>query len=252
VGGAIGSEISLGDIDDDGYLEILFCGDNRIYAYNYNGTPVGNFPIIVNRMIPTGIIKSSPALADLDGDGKMEIFIGTPNGELAGFNLNGDRLDNFPKSTGGSVSAPVVFARSGSTAAILALTDRGGITAFALPTPSKIEWNTIYGSPRNYGSYVRSMPTPTPIAEAIGYLYNYPNPASGLTTIRFAVRESGEVTMQFFNVAGDLVFNTRLAAIAGTDNELPFDCSRLASGVYFCQLETLSGDRKQCTVAIVK
>ena len=49
VGGPIGSEISVGDIDDDGYVEILFCGDNRIYAYNHNGTPVSNFPIIVNR-----------------------------------------------------------------------------------------------------------------------------------------------------------------------------------------------------------
>ncbi|MCX6831187.1 MAG: FG-GAP-like repeat-containing protein [candidate division Zixibacteria bacterium] len=252
VGGAIGSEISLGDINDDGYLEILFCGDNRIYAYNYNGTPVSNFPIIVNRVIPTGIIESSPALADVDGDGKMEVFVGTHNGELAGFNLNGDRLDNFPKSTGGSISAPVVFARGGSTAAIFALTDGGGITAWAMPTPSKIEWNTIYGSPRNFGSYERPLPTPPRIAEAIGYVYNYPNPASVRTTIRFAVRESGEVTMKFFNVAGDLVFDTRVAAIAGTDNELPFDCSRLASGVYFCQLETPSGDRKHCTVAIVK
>ncbi|TFH65952.1 MAG: T9SS type A sorting domain-containing protein [Candidatus Zixiibacteriota bacterium] len=252
VGGAIGSEISLGDINDDGYLKILFCGDNLIYAYNRNGTPVSNFPIVVNRMIPTGIIKSSPALADIDGDDKMEIFVGTPTGELAGFNLNGDRLENFPKSTGGSISAPVVFARGGATAAIFALTDEGGITAFAMPTPSKIAWNTIYGSPRNFGSYERPLPTPTPIAEAIGYVYNYPNPASGRTTIRFAVRESGEVTMKFFNVAGDLVFDTRVTAIAGTDNELPFDCSRLASGVYFCQLETLSGDRKHCTVAIVK
>jgi hypothetical protein len=168
------------------------------------------------------------------------------------FGLNGDRLDNFPKSTGGSISAPVVFALGGSTAAILALTDQGGIVAFAMPMPSRIEWNTIYGSPRNFGSYVRPLPMPTPIAEAIGYLYNYPNPASDQTTIRFAVRESGEVTMKFFNVAGDLVFDTRVTAIAGTDNEFPFDCAQLASGVYFCQLETPTGDRKHCTVAIVK
>jgi M6 family metalloprotease-like protein len=77
VGGTIASEISLGDVDDDGNIEVFFCGDNRIYAYNYNGTPVSNFPIIVNRVIPTGIIQSSPVLADVDGDGRMEIFIWT-------------------------------------------------------------------------------------------------------------------------------------------------------------------------------
>jgi M6 family metalloprotease-like protein len=253
IGGVVGSEMSVGDIDGDGYLEILFCGDNRIYAYNHNGSLVSNFPIIVNRIIPAGIIKSSPMLADIDGDGKMEIFVGTPNGELAGFNLNGDRIENFPKSTGGSISTPVVFARGGgSTSAIFALTNEGGITAFAMPTPSKIEWNTIYGNPRNFGSYERPLPTPTPIAEAIGYVYNYPNPAADKTTIRFSVRESGDVKMEFFNVAGDLVFDTHVAAIANTDNEFRFDCSRLAPGVYFCQLETPSGDRKHCTVAIVK
>ncbi len=252
VGGAIGSEIAVGDLEGDGYLEILFCGDNRIYAYNHNGTPVTNFPITVNRLIPTGVIESSPLLMDISDDDRMEVFVGTPNGELAGFDLNGDRLPDFPKSVGGSISTPPVLVRSGSSAAILALSDDGAITACAVSTPGKIEWNTIYGSPRNFGSYVHSLPSPTPIAEAIGYVYNYPNPASERTTIRFAVRESGEVKVRFYNVAGDLVFDTRVDAMAGTDNELPFDCSQLASGVYFCQLETSSGDRKHCAVAVLK
>ena len=77
-----------------------------------------------------------------------------------------------------------------------------------MPMSQKVEWNTIYGNPRNFGSYVRSLPTPTPIAEAIGYVYNYPNPAGDKTTIRFSVRESGNVTLKFYNVAGDLVFDT--------------------------------------------
>ena len=55
-------------------------------------------------------------LADIDGDDKMEIFVGTSNGEIVGFNLNGDRLDKFPKSTVGRIEAPVVFARGDSTA----------------------------------------------------------------------------------------------------------------------------------------
>jgi hypothetical protein len=252
VGGPIGSEISLGDIDNDGYVEILFCGDNRIYAYNHNGTPVGDFPITVNAAIPAGLMRSNPMLADIDGDDKMEIFAATPNGEIVGFNLRGDRLGNYPKAAGGNVEAPVVLAVRDQNAGLFALSREGEINAFTVPVPHKVEWNTIYGNPRNFGSYVRSLPTPTPIADAIGYLYNYPNPAGDMTTIRFSVRESGNVTLRFFNVAGDKVYDTRMAATAGADNEAPFDCSQLASGVYFCQLETQAGDRRHCTVAVVR
>lgn len=252
VGGPIYSEISLGDIDNNGYVEILFCGDNLIYAYNYNGSPVTNFPMVVNRNIPAGPITCNPTLVDIDSDGKMEIFVATQNGEVVGLNQSGDRLENFPKAAGGSVESPVSFARSGDSTAIVAVSKAGEINAFSAASSPERAWNAIYGNAQNLGSYLRPLPAPKTIDAAIGYVYNYPNPASDHTTIRFSLRESGDVKIKFYDVAGDLVFDSRITGVGGMDNEYHLDCSQLASGVYFCQLETELGDRKHCSVAIVK
>ena len=252
IGGPIFSGVALGDIDNSGNVAIVFCGDNRIYAYNPNGIPVTNFPIIVNGQNSAGAVASVPTLTDVNGDGKMEIFLGTHNGEIIGVDQNGNRLPNFPKSAGGTIDDPVVFAHSGVSGAIFAISDEGTISAFTSAVPAKVDWNTAYGSAQNLGSFVKSLPTPQPIADPIGYVYNYPNPASDQTTIRFSVKETGDVVIKFYNIAGDLVYNSKMNGIAGIDNEYHMDCTQLSSGVYFCQLETGSGDRKHCTVAIVK
>lgn len=252
VGGPIFSEISLGDINNDGHVEILFCGDNLIYAYNYNGTPVEDFPIIVNPANPAGPLRSSPTLVDIDANGVMEIFVGTANGELSGFDIKGHRLENFPRAAGGNIDSPIAIARTVTAGLALAQSREGEISAFSIARAQDRDWNTQYGGVNNTGSYTRGLPAIKVSEEAISYVYNYPNPAADQTTIRFALRQSGMVSLKFYNTAGDLVLESSVAAIAGTDNEHLVDTSKLAAGVYFCQLETDSGDRKHCSIAILK
>jgi hypothetical protein len=146
----------------------------------------------------------------------------------------------------------VIIARNQSQAAIFSLSREGEVTAYAVSAPHKYEWNSLYGGGLNTGSYVRTLPAIQVPDEAIGYLYNYPNPAVDHTTIRFSLRESGTVKLRFYNTAGDLVLESTADAVAGTDTEHLVDTSRLASGVYFCQLETNSGDRKHCSIAVLK
>ena len=252
VGGPVFSEIALGDINNDGDVEMMFCGDNLIYAYNANGTAVENFPFKVNAAHPVGPLRSSPTLADLDGDGVMEIFVGTGTGELCGFDLKGHRLDNFPRAAGGNVDSPAAVARNAGQGSVLALSREGEISAFNISRAQDRDWNALYGGSANTGSYVRGIPALKVASEAIGYVYNYPNPAVDHTTIRFSVKESGPVSLKFYNTAGDLVLESSVAGVAGTDNEHLVDTSALAAGVYFCQLETNSGDRKHCSIAILK
>ena len=84
---------ALGDLDGNGDLEIVIGGfDTRIYAYHHNGQPVAGFPAASALYYRTGwedlrarltdSIWGSPALADMNGDGRPEIFIGTDEGNL--------------------------------------------------------------------------------------------------------------------------------------------------------------------------
>ena len=89
---SIFSSPAIGDIDNDGDMEIAVASfGKRIYAYHHNGTLVSGYPAdsahrerfptwptLVNKLADT--VWSSPAMADLDGDGYLDIIVGADEG----------------------------------------------------------------------------------------------------------------------------------------------------------------------------
>jgi hypothetical protein len=67
---------------------------------------------------------------------------------------------------------------------------------------------------------------------------NYPNPFNPSTNIQFTVPADGRATLKIFNTVGQEVatlFNGEAAA--GKYNQVQFNASNLASGIYFSRLE---------------
>lgn len=255
----------LADIDKDGYLEIIVASSDKIYAYNHNGTLVSNFPVDISYPYgPADLIDSSPILGDVDGDGYPDIIVGTRNRQILAYNWEGRMVDGFPIPVGGPVtSSPILMNLDKDTdVELLVASDDGFIYAWDLPgeyDEDNLPW-VMYGYDAGHTNYFpkEKLPPITPLAGDLlpaKMAFNYPNPAESQTKIRYFLKEDAEVGIRVYDLSGMLVDEFPGPGVGRTHNELSWNCSRFASGVYLCRVEAKSDNENQVVffkMAIVK
>ncbi|MFH0949413.1 MAG: VCBS repeat-containing protein, partial [Candidatus Aenigmatarchaeota archaeon] len=92
-GNMIYSSPALGDIDNDGKLEIVAGSyDGKVYVWKSNGAIVPGWPQLTNDSV-----HSSPALGDIDNDGKLEIAVGSKDKKMYVWRNNGTAAIGWPK-----------------------------------------------------------------------------------------------------------------------------------------------------------
>jgi hypothetical protein len=107
--------VAIGDLNNDGNKELVF-GSNgsKIYALRANGTEwidgdSNAGTIGVFKDLGVGNNFSTPALADLNRDGKLDIVYAGFNGVLNAWNANGTNVAGFPFNGGGqSTGSPAI------------------------------------------------------------------------------------------------------------------------------------------------
>ncbi len=85
---------ALGDIDGDGELEIIVGGyssPGKIFAVNPDGTDVSGFPLDLGEKVQRGV-----ALADFNGNGRVDIVCGTDGETLYLIYDDGTIAEGFP------------------------------------------------------------------------------------------------------------------------------------------------------------
>lgn len=74
--------------------------------------------------------------------------------------------------------------------------------------------------------------------EDVSLLQNYPNPAHGITTISFHLRNRSEVTLEVFNLLGEKISSLIHATLDEGDHSAEMNTSDVHSGKYFYRLAT--------------
>ncbi len=254
----ISSSPSVSDIDQDGFLEVIFGSDNAVYAYNHNGTLSSNFPIVLDRTTPAGRLEGSVLIADVSGDGESDVIAAATDGKVYAFDRHGRALAGFPLATGSTVtSTPVIIDWEGDgTLDIVAASEDGFLYAWSAPNAGQtasIRWgqwqHDAARTSQTFESHV--IPNPGESLMPKRQVYNYPNPARGhATTIRYYLAETATVKIRIFDMAGDLVTTLTGTGVALTENEVSWNLGGIQSGVYFAKVEARGASGRKVTRTI--
>jgi hypothetical protein len=250
---------AVANLDGDAQLEVVFAGHaGKIYAFNHNGTgftqPSGVFAIPdPGAPIQKQWMTATPIIADVDGDGDFEIFIGNHNGNFYGYHHNGTLMAGFPFHTNLEIHATaaagdldgngdfeVAFASYDGSVNVIDFT--GPVTAAAMPWPTLGQNNartSVYGEA---GPWQTGTGDLTTVVTPFGLEQNVPNPFRGGTSIAYASPRPMPVTLRVFDVSGRMVRTLVDGVVPAGRHTVTWDGRderglETTAGVYFYRLD---------------
>jgi subtilase family protein/VCBS repeat protein len=149
---------AIGDIDGDRLPEIVDAAGEHVYAWHVDGTPVNGFPVRLDpafsrpqdrtrqNHVKRGF-SGSPVLADLDGDGRLDIVQSALDDHLYAWHGDGTPVSGFPVHLRvGSCDSGIPCAESINTPAVGDITGDGK-PEIVIPTNEVDDNPTAPGAP---------------------------------------------------------------------------------------------------------
>jgi hypothetical protein len=246
----------VGDLVGDSRLEIVYPGsDGVLVALDHLGEPLPGFPVTFYPNASEAT-QSTPSLADIDGDGQLEILFGDESGAVHGYNHDGTQVDGFPIQLPGEVrSTPTVW--DVDLDGMIEVMVQGWDTnlyIWDLPAafdPLQVPWPMFRHDSRNTGwYYVGILPIGVEDPGAAGApiflprVYPpFPNPFNPQTTLAFDVPGEGarQVKVAIYDVNGRLVRQLLEGAVDAGHHRLSWDGRNVRgvparSGVYLYRI----------------
>jgi hypothetical protein len=130
------SSVAVGDLDRDGTFDVVAAStQGKVYAWDAHGVPRPGFPVQTNPAFSDPAIRNeanrldpgifaTPALADLDRDGALEIIVGSLDRHLYVWRADGTTQPGFP----------------------ILMVDRTVTTVN--PSTGQVAWDLVGGQPR--------------------------------------------------------------------------------------------------------
>ncbi len=234
---------SFGDIDLDGFDELVFCSsDSSLVVKNYNGTYVNGFPI-------TGDFFGTPIIANILNieDDSPEIICregnhililsseGNPLLELSSFDINQDIriIPNWKNNQA-------------------ALIDGNRLILFDYDKEYSY-WLSKHSSSYDYPTSLNS--NNPKYVNKIQSAYNYPNPiTNGYTTFRFYVEDDNQIKINIYDVNGLMIKNFQTSNVARNEyNEIKWNnIKNLSAGLYYAEVVFENRNSELIKLAIVQ
>lgn len=267
------SGIAIGDINGDGYPEIVFLGDNLVYALDRSGLPIAGFPVKISRGAPVYGFFSDPILVDVTGDDMPEILVPSSEGLVYAFTGKGKQVtDGFPIAAGSyedmdstkvvqpmSIFVANAVSDKKSAGPELYALHRNNLTAFRLrkassdATESDAAWTLPAGGNERTGYFDASKLADVKKVSAkdeISEFFMFPNPVrGGKAKARFEIGAAAKnATLELYDITGLCVFKAKMSdAKQGRNQFENLDLKDLGSDVYTARLKVKfeSGKTKQ-------
>ncbi len=252
------SEVSLGDLERDGFPEAFHLGDNvRVAGFHYNGAPRSGFP--VSAAAPFASADTAgfwpPLIADVDSDGLLDVIPVLPDGRRPAYRGDGSLIPDFVElgSTGSGAPPMLIDLDADGSAEWVEAHDASTTLAVVVV---RDPWRSIPATALSWTQYRNAVTRnavlaagPAPPAGGtrnLSAVYAYPNPSrTGTTTIHYRLAEQAtSVSIRVFDPTGATVADLPVDAadLAGsTEHAVSWDHGSFASGVYLCRVEIRSG-----------
>lgn len=254
------SGMALGDVNGDGYPEIVFLGDNLLYALDRFGLPLPGFPVKLSRGLPVVGFFSDPLIVDVTGDKVPEILVPSSDGLVYAYTGSGKQVkDGFPVAAGsfeyGEMYEPLsifvtdaVTSKKASGPELYAF-HRDNVSAVRLAKASSgaekasAAWALPAGGDERTGFFDASRLGDVKKQEAkkeISEFFVFPNPVkNGVAKARFEIGAPAKsAIIEFYDITGLCVYKKKLGSVSAGRNQFDqLDLKSLGSDVYTARLK---------------
>ncbi|MFC1583374.1 T9SS type A sorting domain-containing protein [Candidatus Neomarinimicrobiota bacterium] len=245
---AVTDNTSLGDIDGDGYDEVLAADiptfehytNERLTAFNADSTELDGFPV-------QGLFHNAPLVANLMDDIRPEIVI-VRGEDIVILGPEGVQQKQLALHT-----QPRELFLFHTSEGMVGLANGDRIHWFE-PNVQNPQWVSAEGrhSRNRYSLNDGTIDIPQPATVDVSRIYNYPNPVTGgRTTIRFYTGTATRASIRIYTIDGLKVTSTELANLAQNDyNEWVWEVGDQPSGLYYGVVEVEGAEKVSALVKI--
>jgi hypothetical protein len=267
VAGTLWGPLAAGDLDGDGYPEILAMDkEGRVHRYNRNGIEPHGWPVSLTGRYGAEARggEGSPIIGDVSGDTRAEVIVGLFNGLLVALDSDGKTIPGWPLAIqGGASSTPMLLSLNDAqlppdpagpawTHLVVGGDDDGALHAYQIPMRAdsalfsrngvsvRTPWPEFGGNRRRTSVLEDAYQGPVVQASSLekGSLYCFPNPARG-RDIGLAYTLGQGVSSVLIRVLDPL--GNEVQRLPGpsspAQNVVRIPVRDLASGVYLVRVE---------------